>query len=169
MRVNGVMEAYSMNESTGGLQLVIILGNVSSIRASDSVKAFSGQSWSRCKDDLSENYHGLPLNGYTGTKHELGEGKIHSSYSPKARSTSGLVPRTSVAQTTPAGTLASPTKLGWQVGLGDLLVEFRLVTFSEDGDLGHGDLVEPRLDKRPDSGEQVRSLQRVVPSAVRPT
>lgn len=74
-------------------------------------------------------------------------GKVVSNGPLSARLTSGLVPRTSVAQTASTGTLASPAQLGWQVGLGDLLVKLGLVTLSEDGDLGDGNLVEPGLDE----------------------
>ena len=73
--------------------------------------------------------------------------KVVSNRTQSARLTSVLVPRTSVTQTASTGTLASPTQLGRQVGLGDLLVKLGLVALSEDGDLGDGNLVEPGLDE----------------------
>lgn len=77
----------------------------------------------------------------------------------KRRSRSLLVPRTSIAQAAPSRAFTGSTQLGGQVLFGDLLDEFRLEAFAEDRNLGDGDLVEPRLDERPDGGEEVGGLE----------
>ena len=87
------------------------------------------------------------LEGYTIQKKRASLSEVVSNGTWSARLTSVLVPRTSVTQTASTGTLASPTQLGWQVSLGDLLVKLGLVALSEDGDLGDGNLVEPGLDE----------------------
>jgi hypothetical protein len=56
-------------------------------------------------------------------------------------------PRTSIAQTTSSGTSTLASQILWQVFFGDLLDEIRLVAFTEDGDFGYGDFVQPRLDE----------------------
>jgi hypothetical protein len=77
----------------------------------------------------------------------------------KRRPRSLLVPRTSIAQAAPARAFTRSTQLGGQVLFGDLFDEFRLEALAEDRDLGDGDLVEPRLDERPDGGEEVGGLE----------
>jgi hypothetical protein len=77
----------------------------------------------------------------------------------KRRPRSLLVPRTSIAQAAPSRAFTGSTQLGGQVLFGDLFDEFRLEALAEDRDLGDGDLVEPRLDERPDGGEEVGGLE----------
>ena len=70
------------------------------------------------------------------------------------------VPRSCIAQAAAAGARALASEVGGQVFGRDLLEQFRLVAFPQDGDFGDGDLVEPGLDEGPDGGEEVGSLKR---------
>lgn len=69
------------------------------------------------------------------------------------------IPGSRIAQTasTGAGTLAA--EIGRQVFGGDLLEQFGLVVFPQDGDFGDGDFVEPGFDEGPDGGEEVGGLE----------
>lgn len=70
------------------------------------------------------------------------------------------VPRSGIAQAAASNTRALASEIGGQVFGRDLLEQFGLVVFPQDGDFGDGDLVEPRLDQGPDGGEEVRGLRR---------
>jgi hypothetical protein len=72
------------------------------------------------------------------------------------------VPRSSIAQTAATSARALASEVGGQVFGRDLLEQFGLVVFPQDGDFGDGDLVEPRLDQGPNGGEEVRGLEREV-------
>jgi hypothetical protein len=54
--------------------------------------------------------------------------------------------------------LAFATKISWQIVFPDLLEEVGFETFTEDGDLGDGDFIEPWFNETPDGGEEVWSL-----------
>lgn len=60
------------------------------------------------------------------------------------------VPRSGIAQTTPARAITLAAEIDGKVFLGDLLEQFLFVVFTQDGDLGDGDFVQPGLDEGPD-------------------
>jgi hypothetical protein len=72
------------------------------------------------------------------------------------------VPRSSIAQAAATSARALASEVGGQVFRRNLLEQFGLVVFPQDGDFGDSDLVEPGLDQRPDGGEEVGSLEREV-------
>jgi hypothetical protein len=69
------------------------------------------------------------------------------------------IPGSRIAQTTAAGTRTLASEIGRQVFGGDLLEQFGLVVFPQDGDFGDGDFVEPGFDEGPDGGKEVGCLR----------
>jgi hypothetical protein len=69
------------------------------------------------------------------------------------------IPRPGIAQTAPSSARALAAEIGRQVFRGDLLEQFGLVVFPQDGDFGDGDFVEPGFDEGPDGGEEVGRLR----------
>lgn len=78
---------------------------------------------------------------------------------PNVRLLPSRVPWSGIAQTAATSARALASEIGGQVFGRDLLEQFGLVVFPQDGDFGDGDLVEPGLDQGPDGGEEVWSLK----------
>lgn len=68
------------------------------------------------------------------------------------------MPWASVGQRAATGATAGTTKVLGEVLGGNVLEELSLVVLAENVNLALGSLVEPGLDERPDSGEEVRGV-----------